>query len=138
MNSTSNSSRPRFLTILLLGSAITQLLWILMFIVLIILSINGEIPQGLFPGLVIDYLQTGYLFVTAQILLSVICLYSIVSMWQQRKTGFYIYTANKIIVYFLPVLFIGYTHLTLPGLFITAIFLVAYGTFFTGQSKKIQ
>jgi len=109
-----------------------------MFVVLIVLSAKREVHQGLFPGLVMDYLQTGYLFITAQILLSVVCLYSIVLMWQQRKTGFYIYTANKVIVYFLPVLFIGYTHLTLPGLFITAIFLVAYGTFFTGQSEKRQ
>ncbi len=134
MKLSTNNPRPKLLTWLCIGSAAFGVLWIIMFIVLIIFSIKGNVPPGIFPGLTTDYLQAGYLFVFALILLTGIGIAGIVLMWQMKKTGFYIYAVTKSGIYFLPVLFIGYHHLTFPGLIITSSLIILYGTIFTKEA----
>lgn len=131
-----NNSRPKLLTWLCLGSATFGVSWIIMFIVLIILSIQGNVTPGLFPGLVTEYLQAGYLFVTAEILLTAVGLAGVILMWQLKKTGFYLYSVTKAAIYFLPVLFIGNYHLTYPGLIATSFFITVYGTMLLHKSDN--
>jgi hypothetical protein len=132
---TDKPPRTKLLTWLCIGSAISGLFWIIMLLALIIFSLKGRVPAGLFPGLAVEYTQAGYLFMVALILLTVLGLSGIRMMWQLKKLGFYLYTTAKILVYFLPVVFIGYNHLTFIGLATTSIFIILFGTFFTGKSE---
>ena len=133
---TETKSRPKLLTWLCLGSAIFGTFWIIMLVTLIILSLKGQLPSGLFPGLAIGYLQAGYLFMCALILLALLGLAGVFMMWQQKKAGFYLYTTVKTMIYFLPVLIIGNNHLTYPGLILTSITIIMYGTIFTATAKQ--
>jgi len=135
LNQTFKKSRTKLLTWLCIVSAISGLFWIIMLLALIIFSLKGRVPAGLFPGLAAEYTQAGYLFMVALILLTVLGLSGIRMMWQLKKSGFYLYTTTKILVYFLPVVFIGYNHLTFIGLATTSIFIILFGTFFTGKSE---
>jgi hypothetical protein len=135
MNPAENQQRPKLLTWLCIGSAISGLFWIIMLLALIIFAIKGRVPAGLFPGLAVEYTQAGYLFISALVLLAFLGLAGVFMMWQLKKSGFYLYTTAKILVYFLPVVFIGYNHLTFIGLATTSIFIILFGTFFTGKSE---
>jgi hypothetical protein len=99
-------------------------------------ALKGNVPSVLFPGLVIEYLHAGYLFIFAEILLTALGITGVILMWQLKKTGFYLYSASKVINYFLPVLFIGNNHLTFPGLCVTAFLITLYGTAFRDRNNK--
>lgn len=136
MNSSEKISRPNLLTWLCIGSASFGVLWIIMFLVMITYSVRGDVPSGLFPGLTLEYLHAGYLFMIAEILLTAIGVAGVMLMWQMKKTGFYLYATTKTVIYFLPVVFLGSNHLTFPGLIITSILIIMYGTLFTRVNKK--
>jgi hypothetical protein len=129
-------SRPILLTWLCIASAGFGVAWIIMFIVLITFSVRGIVPSGLFPGIVIQYLHAGYLFIGAEIALTGFGLTGVVMMWKIKKTGFYLYAFMKAIIYFLPVVFIGSDHLTFPALLISSILIVVYGILITGTLKR--
>ena len=134
MQTSEMKSRTNTLTGLCIVSAIAGLMWIVMLLTLIILALNGNIPAGLFPGLVLEYLQTGYWFVIIEIILAGTALLGVYRMWQMEKTGFYIYAISKIIIYFLPVMHIGNHHLTFPGLLLTSALIILYGIHFYKNS----
>lgn len=135
-NTTTPNTRPQILTWLCLASFIAGSLWIIMLLALSILSFTDNLKHGLFPGLSIEYLHTGYLFISVLIVLTLIGIIGVVKMWQLKKYGFYLYAAAKTLIYFLPVLFIGFNHLTYPGLLITSVFIIAYGVLFTNLSGR--
>lgn len=130
-----NKSHPRLLTWLCIGSGVFGSLWIIMFLALMIFSLTGNVPGRLFPGLVLEYLQAGYLFLIAEILLTGIGVTGVILMWRMKKTGFYLYATMKTIIYFLPVLSIGTNHLTFPALLSTSILIIMYGVIFTGKPE---
>jgi CHASE2 domain-containing sensor protein len=76
------------------------------------------------------------LFMAALILLALLGLTGVFMMWQMNKAGLYLYAIVKSLIYFLPVVFIGYNHLTFPGLILTSILIIAYGIIFTGLSEN--
>jgi hypothetical protein len=129
-------SRPKLLSWLCIGSGIFGISWIIMLLTMIMFSLNGEIPPGLFPGLAMEYLQAGYIFMTSLIMLTILDLTGVFLMWKRNKAGFYLYSSTKTIIYFLPVAFIGNNHLTFPGLIVTSILIILYGTLFFDSSKK--
>lgn len=135
MNPAGKKPRPILLTWLCIISCVSGSLWILMLVALIFYSLNGSIPPGLFPGLSSGYPEAGMLFMVALILLALLGLMGVLMMWQQMKTGFYLYSMAKTLIYFLPVAFIGMDHLTFPGLILTAIIIIIYGIIFTGYVK---
>ena len=102
---------------------------------MIILSQKGQVPSGMFPGLAVGYTKAGYMFMAALILLAMLGLTGVFMMWQLRKTGFYLYTIVKTLIYFLPVTIIGLKHLTFPGLVLTSALIIVYGIIFTGIVK---
>ena len=104
-----------------------------MLVALIIFSLRGNIPSGLFPGLAAGYPEAGMFFMAALILLAVLGLTGVFMMWQMKKSGFYLYCTAKTLIYFLPVVFIGSNHLTYPGLILTSTAIVLYGIIFTGK-----
>jgi hypothetical protein len=136
MNSSENKSRPILLTWLCLGSASFGVSRIIMFLVLIFFSLSGNVPAQLFPDVAIEYLQAGYILISAEILLTAIGLAGVIMMWQSRQSGFYLYAFIKAIIYFLPVIYIGWNHLMFPGLVLTSILIIFYGTIFTGVRPK--
>jgi hypothetical protein len=136
MRVSSKLPRPALLTWLCIGSAGFGISWIIMFLVLITFSISSDIPAGLFPGLVIEYLNAGYLFISAEILFTGFGITGVFLMWQRKKSGFYFYSIMKVLIYFLPVVFIGNNHLTYPGLVISSILILLYGIIITGAPKK--
>lgn len=136
MSTIENKSRPQLLTWLCIGSGIFGVSWIIMFFVLITYSLRGNVPSGLFPGLVIEYLHAGYLFISAEIFFTVLGITGIILMWQLKKTGLYLYAISKTLIYFLPVVFIGSNHLTFPGLIITSILIIMYGILIESMQKK--
>jgi len=91
--------------------------------------VQNEAPR-LFPGIAIEYLKAGYLFLSSMIVLTGMGLKGVEMMWKMKKKGFYLYVATKILIYFLPVLLIGNSHLTYPGLIITSIMITLYGIVF--------
>ena len=102
-----------------------------MLVALIIFSLKGSIPAGLFPGLAAGYPEAGMMFMAALILLALLSLRGVFMMWQLNKAGFYLYSSAKTLIYFLPVAFIGSNHLTYPGLILTATAIVLFGIIFT-------
>jgi hypothetical protein len=129
-------SRPRLLTWLCIGSGVFGSLWISMLLSLMLFSLTGNVPGRLFPGLTLEYLQAGYLFLIAEILLTGIGVTGVILMWQMKKTGFYLYATIKTILYFLPVLAIGTNHLTFPALLSTSVLIIMYGVLFTGKPNS--
>jgi len=73
--------RPKILTWLCIGSAVCGVLWIIMLVALIIFSLKGQVPSGLFPGLAVEYLQAGYLIMCSLILLAILGLAGVFMMW---------------------------------------------------------
>jgi len=132
MNPYKGKSRPKLLTWLCIGSAISGLLWIIMLVALIIFSLKSQVPAGLFPGLAVGYAHAGYLFLSVLILLALLGLAGVFMMWQLKMTGFYLYTSTKALIYFFPVIFIDTNHLTFPGLILTSALIIVYGIIFTG------
>lgn len=106
-----------------------------MLLALIIFSLEGQVPSGLFPGLAVGYTKAGYLFMAALILLAMLGLAGVFMMWQLKMAGFYLYSTVKILIYFLPVTIIGLKHLTFPGLVLTSALIIVYGIIFTGIVK---
>ena len=127
MSTTENIKRPHLLTWLCIGSAIFGIAWIIMFTVLIIYSLEGEVPAGLFPGIVIEYLKVGYSFVIAEILFTAVGLFAVGMMWKMKKSGFFLYASIKILLYFLPIFFLGSGHLAFFPLAVTSTVIVGYG-----------
>jgi hypothetical protein len=138
MNTYEPKTHPSLLTWMCIASLVAGVSWIAMYLALITFSITGNIPDGLFPGIVIEYLHAGYIFITAQILLSVIGISGVIMMWRMKKTGFYLYTIIKIIGYFLPVIVIGSKHLAFPGLLLTSVFITMYGGLFHCYPEKVK
>jgi len=136
MNSAEEKSRPKLLTLLCIGSFVSGSLWSIMLLSLIIFSLKGRIPEGLFPGLAIGYIQAGYLFTVALILLTILCLAGVYLMWQLNRTGFYLYATGKAAIYYLPVIVIGNSHLTFIGLSITSAVIIMYGAQFISLRKN--
>ena len=132
MNPADKKPRPTLLTWLCIGSAISGLFWIIMLVALIIFSLKGQVPAGLFPGLAVEYLQAGYLFMFTLIVLALLGLAGVFMMWQLKMTGFYLYASTKALIYFFPVIFIDTNHLTFPGLILTSALIIVYGIIFTG------
>jgi len=135
MNNSNPKTRPPFLTWLCIVSAIVGISYIIMFIVLISYSLSGNVPSSHFPGIVMEYLHTGYSFVVAEIILTAFGLTGVLLMWKMKKAGFYLYAVIKAILYFLPVLCIGNNHLHFPGLLISSVMIVFYGILFTNFRK---
>ena len=131
-------NRPQFLTWLCTGSFFFGLFWIIMLLTLILSDQAGNVSTRLFPGISIEYLHAGYLFMIAEIVLTALEMFAVVMMWQMKKTGFYIYAATKTIIYFLPVLVIGLHHLTFPALILTSALITAYGIIFTDKSRNFR
>lgn len=136
MEKPETKSRPVLLTWLCIGSASFGILWIIMFLALIAFSVRGNVPAGLFPGLVVEYLQAGYLFISAEILFTGFGITGVILMWRMKQSGFYLYAIMKVLIYFLPVVFIGNNHLMYPGLALSFIFIFAYGIIITAALKK--
>jgi len=136
MNPTKKRSRPQLLTWLCIGSAIGGLSWIIMLLVLLIYSVNGNIPAGLFPGLAVEYLHAGNTLTVILMLLASLGLAGVYLMWQEQKTGFYLYTAAKVSIYYLPAMCIGNNHLSFIGLFFTSTLIIMYGVQFMNIRKK--
>ncbi len=130
MNVIQNIKRPTLLTYLCIGSTLFGLLWVVMLVVLLLYSLQGNVPATLFPGLVIQYLNAGYLFIAVFIGLLILGLGAVVLMWQMKKAGFYVYAAAKTTLFFLPVVIIGSNHLTFTGLIFTSMGITAYGALF--------
>lgn len=130
MNTLKDKQRSSILTYLCLGSAFIGLLWVIMLVVLILHSLHGNVPEAIFPGLVIEYLHAGYLFLAAFLSLVLLGLAAVVLMWQMKTAGFYVYAAAKTTLYFMPVAIIGDNHLTFTGLVLTSMGIIAYGVFF--------
>jgi len=103
-----------------------------------ILNARGNIPPGLFPGIVMEYMNAGYLFILADIGLTILGLTGVVLMWRLKKSGLYLYAFMKITAYFLPVIFIGTKHLTYPGLILTSILIVFYGVILTTNRTNVS
>jgi cytochrome b subunit of formate dehydrogenase len=106
-----------------------------MLVALIVFSLNGSIPSGLFPGLSAGYPEAGMLFMAALILLAILAISGVFMMWQLKKVGFYLYSLAKMLIYFLPVVVIGSNHLTYPGLVLTSTLIVLYGILFSGKVR---
>ena len=106
-----------------------------MLVALFVFSRNGNIPAGLFPGLAAEYPQAGAWFMAALIILALLGLTGVGMMWHLKKTGFYLYAVSKTLIYFLPVVVIGYSHLTYPGLILTSVLIVLFGILFSGKVK---
>jgi len=106
-----------------------------MLLSLFVFNQAGMVSTRFFPGIAIEYLHAGYFFIIAEILLTVTGIFAVTLMWGMQKTGFYLYAVIKTIIYFLPVIFIGNIHLTFPGLIITSILIIMYGTIFTRRPK---
>jgi hypothetical protein len=135
MISDESTKRPFLLTCLCIVSGITGTAWICMFIALIIYTVKGAVPEQLFPGNSLIYLKAGTGFVLAEILLTVCSLTGVFLIWKTRMGGFYLYSISKVILYFLPVAFIGSDHLAFFPLAVTSVTIVAYGIL-TGSFKK--
>lgn len=138
MNAIHDIKRPPLLTYLCLGSTLIGLLWVVMLVVLLFYSLQGNVPATLFPGLVIEYLDAGYLFLATFLGLNLLGLVAVVLIWYMKKTGFYLYTAVKTTIYFIPVAVIGSNHLTFTGLVLTSIGITAYGGLFYTQSNDVK
>ncbi len=136
MPSPTLNPRPRLLTWLCTGSAIFGISWVVMLITLIGIALAGNLPSKVFPGLAIEYFHAGYLFMITLILLTGLGLTGVAMMWKMKKTGFYLYVASKTLIYFLPVLVIGSSHLTYPALIITSIMITFYGIIFTDTHRN--
>jgi hypothetical protein len=136
MNSRNKIIRPKLLTWLCIGSGTFGIMWVIMLLAIMIFNHNGNIPSGLFPGIAVDYMNAGYVFMIAEIVLLLFGLIGVIMMWHLRKSGFYLYASMKVITYFLPVIFIGSNHLTYPGLIITSIFIVLYGVVSSANGKN--
>jgi hypothetical protein len=130
--------RPRFLTALCLGSVISGVLWIAMYVTLIVMSVRNNATSVVFPGLVLEYLQAGYIFIVAEIILTALAITGVVMMWLLRKNGFFLYASAKAFLYFLPVLYIGNRHLTYFGLIFTASLIAVYGVIITNYKKMAE
>jgi len=128
-------NRPQFLTWLCIGSFIFGSLWIIMLLAIIPFDQSGNVSTRLFPGIAIEYLHAGYLFLVVEILLTATGIFAVVMMWQMKKNGFYLYAVTKTVIYFLPVIFIGNNHLTFPGLIITSVLITMYGNIFTRKPQ---
>ncbi len=128
--------RPRLLTWLCTGSAFFGISWIIMLVTLIGIALAGNVPSKDFPGLALEYLHIGYLFMITLILLAGVGLKGVAMMWKMKKTGFYLYVVSKTLIYFLPVLVIGSNHLTYPALIITSIMITFYGIIFTDPRRN--
>lgn len=135
MRISGNKTRPQVLTYLCIGSLISGIALEIMLIALIISSLRGKIPLGMFSGIAIQYLEQGYLFVLILILLTGTGIAGVIMMLKMKKTGFYLYSAVKTALYFLPVAWIGNSQLHFPGLAITFTLIVAYGILFTNMAK---
>jgi len=135
MSSPENKTRPHLLTWLCIFSFTTGVLTISMYLAIMIFSFNGVIPARLFPGLVLEYMHTGYLFILAMIVLAALGLTGVIMMWYLIKSGLYVYSSSKILTYFLPVLYIGNSHLTYPGLILTSFFIIFFGVALTNNTK---
>jgi hypothetical protein len=120
MNPADRKPRPKILTWLCIGSAISGLFWIVMLLDIMIVSQKGEISAGILPGLAAGCMHAGYLLIFALILLTISGLTGIFKIRKLRQAVFYLCSSAKTIIYFLPVTFIGHNHLTYPG-FITSI-----------------
>jgi len=131
------NTRPQLLTWLCAGSAVFGILWIIMLLTLIGNGLAGYLPSRLFPGIPIEYLHSGYLFMSSILLLTVLALTGVGMMWKMKKTGFYLYAATKTLIYFLPVIVIGTTHLTYFALITTSIMITLYGIIFTDSHRNL-
>jgi hypothetical protein len=135
MNLIAKKPRPKSLTWLCIASAFSGAAWVIMLLSLIIFSLKGPIPSGLFPGLAVEYAQAGYLFMVVLILSAAMGLAGVWMMWQHKMAGFYLYSLSKAVIYFLPVAIIGTNHLTFPGLILTSIVIIIYGILITSTDK---
>ncbi len=65
------------------------------------------------------------------VLLSIVALFGVIMMWQLKKNGFYIYTAARLFILFVPVIFLGFNFFTLlsisMGIVFAVVFIVLYG-----------
>jgi len=138
MNPFQDKKRQPLLTYLCLGSTIIGMLWVVMIVVLLIYSLRGNVPDTIFPGLVIEYLNAGYLFLAAFLGLLLLGLGAVVLMWQMKKAGFYVYAAAKTTLYFMPVAIIGNNHLTFIGLVLTSVGITAYGALFFKKINDVK
>lgn len=137
MRISGNKTRPQILTYLCTGSLISGVAMEIMLIALILSSFSGKISSGNFPGIAIQYLEQGYLFVLILILLTGVGIAGVILMLKMEKTGFYLYAVVKATIYFLPVVCIGNNQLHYPGLAITSVLIVTYGIIFTTNSKAV-
>ena len=67
-------------------------------------------------------------------LMSVIALFGVISMWQLKKTGFYLYTGAKIFILLIPFIFLGFNFIsyivsTVNGVFVI-LFIILYAVNF--------
>lgn len=133
------AKRPDGLTILCVLSFIGSGLGFLSnFMVFMIYSSISEIMESdefmqmpnLEPEVLLQFLTAGgrsYFFIsTVLYLASIIGVYF---MWKLRKTGIHIYAMAQIALLIIPLLFISTELPALPGLLITALFILLYSKF---------
>lgn len=117
------------------SSAIFGFAWVTMFVAMLLYSHQGSIPERLFPGIAMEYINAGTGFVVGEVLLTLTGLAAVFMMWKKKKSGFYLYSCCKITLYFLPVLIIGSNHLSFLPLALTSLFIVLYGLVFFSPQK---
>lgn len=61
------------------------------------------------------------------ILLNSLSLLGIYLMWTLRKVGFYLFFVSRVLLYYLPVIFISTAHPALTELFVSALVIVLFG-----------
>ncbi|MBN2212786.1 MAG: hypothetical protein JW723_00955 [Bacteroidales bacterium] len=69
-------------------------------------SLQGFI-EGIFDSVTKLLANVSGIYLTI-VLLAIIALLGVILMWQLKKTGFYIYTASRSLIAFVPFIFIGY------------------------------
>jgi len=129
-------TRSKFLTWLSTGSIIFGILWVAMYITVIISMVYGKVDPYFFPGIVVEYSKIGFLFLSTEILLTLIGLAGVLMMRKLKTAGLYVYAFAKVAIYFLPVIFIGSSHLSFPILVITSSLITVYGVVLANFHKK--
>ena len=72
------------------------------------------------------------------VLLAVIALLGVILMWQLKKTGFYIYTAARSLIAFVPFIFIGYNIVSLLWFVSSIVFGILFIILYSLNLKEMR
>jgi len=127
MPNSGNRTRVILLKGLCLISGFSGLAWITMLAFILVYQNELNIVKGKVPALTLDYLNGGNYFILVLILLQAGAITGLALMWKHKKSGFYIYSILKALLFFLPAVIIGNAHLNFPGLFLTSTPILLFG-----------